>query len=69
MMDETENRAFAKGYRKGFTDGFSDGFDAGFEMAMEKALLILSGVSDLADLEELLESDEGSIEERPETEA
>ncbi len=67
MMDATENKAFAEGYRQGFTEGFGDGFDAGFEMAMEKALLMLSGVSELADLEELIEDDDSVPEEGRET--
>jgi len=57
-MSDKKDRAFSKGYRQGFTDGFGDGFHAGFEMAMEKALLMLSGVSELDDLE-------GMIEEEP----
>lgn len=54
-MGDKRQKAFAKGYREGFTDGFGDGFHAGFEMAMEKALLMLSGVSELDDLEGMIE--------------
>ncbi|MFW5866424.1 MAG: hypothetical protein ACOCX2_01320 [Armatimonadota bacterium] len=57
-MSDKKDRAFAKGYKQGFTDGFGDGFHAGFDMAMEKALLMLSGVSELGDLEEMIEDEE-----------
>ncbi|MFP4248179.1 MAG: hypothetical protein ACLFU7_00895 [Armatimonadota bacterium] len=57
-MSDKRDKAFSKGYRKGFTDGFGDGFQAGFDMAMEKALLMLSGVSELGDLEAMIEEEE-----------
>ncbi|MGI5818555.1 MAG: hypothetical protein ACOX9R_10725 [Armatimonadota bacterium] len=66
-MSDRKGKAFSKGYRQGFTDGFGDGFHAGFEMAMEKALLMLSGVSELDDLEDLIEEDEGAPVEEPPT--
>jgi hypothetical protein len=56
-MGSKKDKAYSKGYREGFTDGFGDGFDAGFDMAMEKALLMLSGVSELGDLEEMIEEE------------
>lgn len=56
MSDKTD-KAFAKGYRQGYTEGFGDGFNAGFDMAMEKALLVLSGVSELDDLEGMIEEE------------
>ncbi|MFO8081512.1 MAG: hypothetical protein R6V07_14580 [Armatimonadota bacterium] len=62
-MSDKKDKAFSKGYRKGFTDGFGDGFHAGFDMAMEKALLMLSGVSELGDLEALIEDEEPQAEE------
>jgi len=57
-MGDKKDKAYSKGYREGFTDGFGDGFHAGFEMAMEKALLMLSGVSELEDLEGMIEEEE-----------
>jgi hypothetical protein len=57
-MGDNKDKAFSKGYREGFTDGFGDGFHAGFEMAMEKALLTLSGVADLDELETMVDEEE-----------
>ena len=57
-MSNKSDKAFSKGYTDGFTDGFSQGFHAGFELAMEKALLMLSGVGELDELEGMIE-DEG----------
>ena len=61
-MSDKKEKAFAKGYREGFTDGFGDGFHAGFEMAMEKALLTLSGVADLDELETMIEDEKPKAE-------
>ncbi len=62
-MSDDNDRSYSDGYRDGFTDGFRDGFHAGFDMAMEKALLTLSGVADLNELEDMIEDEEPKAEE------